>query len=426
MSIRRGFLDEKEPWRCVHGRSTCSEAVKCIDCVPEYAKNDHIVQGYRHNYSYWQASRSLFQLHNETLNVWTHLIGIFIFLYLLFFHVMVVPTSHDRVVLIEQQFEAIKVSHLPPLTTATITLASIERLIQDSMLLSDSWHDFRSNYLADQPHKLTTIVQQFDRTLADLRKHLDSEQASISSSGQISPYLQSKLLTDFHLMQVEINTLANAIASDLDAHFVPIWPLMLYIFSVISCFTFSALFHLYCAVGGEDVHLFWRKLDYTGISVLIAGSYIPIMYYLVELGNFRFFYLLCSFLIASAVIGFTMTDNAYKPEYRTFRVLLYVAFGGFGLIPGLHTIYIISGGHPSQAICLTVFFRLAFMGFLYIFGAFLYIRRFPERLWQGKFDIFLQSHQFFHILVLLAALVHFETCMNLWKLAHYHPLMLMN
>ena len=38
--------------------------------------NDFILNGYRINYSTWSATLcSLFQLHNETINVWTHFLG---------------------------------------------------------------------------------------------------------------------------------------------------------------------------------------------------------------------------------------------------------------------------------------------------------------------------------------------------------------
>ena len=48
------------------------------------------------------------------------------------------------------------------------------------------------------------------------------------------------------------------------------------------------------------------------------------------------------------------------------------------------------------------------MGGLYIFGATLYALRIPERWLPGKCDIWFQSHQLFHVLVLVAAFVHYH------------------
>ena len=52
--------------------------------APEFmCHNAHIKKGYRINFnSYWKLSKSLFMLHNETINVWSHIIGMLIFFYL--------------------------------------------------------------------------------------------------------------------------------------------------------------------------------------------------------------------------------------------------------------------------------------------------------------------------------------------------------
>ena len=36
---------------------------------------EHISSGYRQQLTFYDALRSIFQLHNETWNVWTHLLG---------------------------------------------------------------------------------------------------------------------------------------------------------------------------------------------------------------------------------------------------------------------------------------------------------------------------------------------------------------
>lgn len=44
--------------------------------------NPHIRSGYRLDYTCWDALKSLFQIHNELLNVWTHLLSAAYFVYL--------------------------------------------------------------------------------------------------------------------------------------------------------------------------------------------------------------------------------------------------------------------------------------------------------------------------------------------------------
>ncbi|KAN0050530.1 hypothetical protein ACTA71_003659 [Dictyostelium dimigraforme] len=56
------------------------------DKIPPYLQgNEFIVSGYRVNFSYKLCLKSIFRLHNETLNIWTHLFGTFLFLALMIY-----------------------------------------------------------------------------------------------------------------------------------------------------------------------------------------------------------------------------------------------------------------------------------------------------------------------------------------------------
>ena len=52
--------------------------------LEEYIKdNKHLTTGWRICYhTYWECARSLFQIHNETMNVWSHLIGALFFMFM--------------------------------------------------------------------------------------------------------------------------------------------------------------------------------------------------------------------------------------------------------------------------------------------------------------------------------------------------------
>lgn len=57
------------------------------------------------------------------------------------------------------------------------------------------------------------------------------------------------------------------------------------------------------------------------------------------------------------------------------------------------------------------------MGAMYLQGAWLFARRIPERWYPGRFDLALNSHNLFHVLVVAAACVHVEASLILlaWR-----------
>ncbi|KAG4930115.1 hypothetical protein AAZX31_17G106600 [Glycine max] len=74
--------------------------------LPEYMKdNEYILRYYRANWPFKQALFSLFRWHNETLNVWTHLIGFLLFLGLTLANLMK-PTVVDLLELFTRSFSS--------------------------------------------------------------------------------------------------------------------------------------------------------------------------------------------------------------------------------------------------------------------------------------------------------------------------------
>lgn len=56
--------------------------VHCSELEPWKHINPYITHSYRHGYeSYWDFFLSIFRWHNETMNIWTHLLGCLYFIY---------------------------------------------------------------------------------------------------------------------------------------------------------------------------------------------------------------------------------------------------------------------------------------------------------------------------------------------------------
>ncbi|XP_025108016.1 adiponectin receptor protein-like isoform X1 [Pomacea canaliculata] len=173
----------------------------------------------------------------------------------------------------------------------------------------------------------------------------------------------------------------------------------------ILCLGFSWIFHtVYCH--SERVGRFFNKLDYCGIALLTIGSFVPWLYY-----SFycrlepKITYLVLIFVLGSLCIVVSMWDKFAQPQYRPLRAGVFVALGLSGVIPALH--YVITDGF-WHAIHKAALGWLVLMAILYILGAVIYAVRIPERIFPGKFDIWFQSHQIFHVFVLAAAFVHYH------------------
>uniref|UniRef100_A0A646QCQ7 AdiponectinRec n=1 Tax=Hemiscolopendra marginata TaxID=943146 RepID=A0A646QCQ7_9MYRI len=173
----------------------------------------------------------------------------------------------------------------------------------------------------------------------------------------------------------------------------------------ILCLGLSFTFHtVHCH--SERVGKLFSKLDYCGIALLIIGSFVPWLYYGFYC-NFqpKLIYLIVVVVLGVAAIVVSLWDKFSEPKFRSLRAGVFMGFGLSGVIPAIH--YLIAEGF-FKAVYHASLGWLILMGSLYILGAMLYALRVPERFFPGKCDIWFQSHQIFHILVIAAAFVHYH------------------
>lgn len=229
-----------------------------------------------------------------------------------------------------------------------------------------------------------------------------------SETGNIWTHLIGFVLFVLVTIVFYVKPLCDNCHTDLDLREKLIF--LFFFLGAIFCLGLSFLFHTVCC-HSEHVSRLFCKLDYVGISLLTVGSFIPWIYY----GFYCQFtpkvvYLTTISLLAVGTIIVTMMDRFSNPTYRPIRAGLFVCLGGFGLVPSIH--FLVQSGW-STALVEASIHRVLIMGGLYILGAVLYGARIPERFLPGKCDIWFQSHQIFHVLVIAAAFVHYHGISNM-------------
>ncbi|KAI1828544.1 hemolysin-III channel protein Izh2 [Xylaria intraflava] len=180
------------------------------------------------------------------------------------------------------------------------------------------------------------------------------------------------------------------------------------------CLGMSAAYHA-LSNHSEAVAKWGNKLDYSGIVCLIVGSYVPALYY----GFFCKPVLMSVYIYGISLLGVgcgvvSWVEKFRTPLWRPYRAAMFVGLGISGVVPVCHGL-VIYGYRP---LCERMGLDwILLQGALYIFGAFLYAVRWPERTSPGTFDIWGHSHQLFHILILLAAASHLR---GMAKAFDYH------
>jgi len=196
------------------------------------------------------------------------------------------------------------------------------------------------------------------------------------------------------------------------------WPMVVFLLSGMVCFLGSALFHTF-GCQSQKAFYFFLKIDYSGISVLIAGSIVPFVCYIFhELTHWQYVYLVSLTVVSLAVIYVSFSERFSEEKYQPYRAALFALMACFFIVPFGHMLWVYGNVDTST------FLHFVSSAGLYLLGVASYVLRFPERLFPGKFDIWLHSHQVFHMFIVAAAIMWYYFMMRLWEGVHSHVALL--
>lgn len=165
-------------------------------------------------------------------------------------------------------------------------------------------------------------------------------------------------------------------------------------------------------------------MDYSGISILIAASFVPWIYYsFYNSFTYQVLYIIVSVVLCSVCIIFSMFDRFSEPRYRRLRSMLFLSYGLSGLLPVVHWAVreAVYGPSPFLALNHRPTLLLVAMAVSYVCGALLYMFKFPEHMFIGRFDLWLNSHQLFHLMVIAGSLFYYHGLVLLMELRIKDP-----
>lgn len=281
--------------------------------------NEYILSGYRIYFnSTGRILKSLFMLHNESANVWSHLAGVLLFFAL---------TGYTAFML-----------DLNPATLAAQIGTAVYAQMAKSM--SDLGSVKVDHFYVDICERAEEVVAHLASFVADtaegswgyLSIFFSSLIAQLCADESVSPSYQH-LLSGFPNPSFAIHRCKRYSG-----------PIFVFIASVLVCLGCSTFYHLFNAHSAK-VHALTSRLDYAGTSLLISGSYYPVIYYIFfcRTGTLHtdliILFLTGISLGSICVFALSLTESFQQPKYRTLRGLIFLALGLMGGIPMVYLFF---------------------------------------------------------------------------------------
>ena len=377
--------------------------------APDYLKdNEYIKEGYLINCnSFDKVFRSILVCSNETINIWSHLLGCIISILLILFITFFIKTGKIKEIS-QTEYEDMKLK----------LNEIINPLIND---LNKTGKE-NNNYIniSQVLNKIKTNSENLIDNYGSKSKFISNVEHFVESNenlmGQISELSNNSEILEIIIKKWEIcynkitNYINKYIINNIKGEDIGRWPLYIMLISAFICFGFSTSFHWF-SIYSKELYSFLCRLDYAGITLLIPGScYPPYFYfyycekvigtiYLTIISTFSFIVFVC-----------TLYPGFHGPNFRRLRGSLFLILGVSTSIPILHLAFFGKYVKGFEEKPYLIFWYIG--GIVYVLGGLFFVTRIPEKYIPNKFDYCFYSHNNLHICVLLAFIFHFLGAMD--------------
>ena len=363
--------------------------------APKYLQdNEYIRNGYliNCNYSIKKILKSLFKFSNETVNIWSHLLGTLLAIILIFYTGFFINQKNKIISTKIKNISIAAKNFLNFLNNLNSEEISIINLISKKFKL----------FIKNIPSKksLTNYVYSFFN---------DYEKSFSNKINNNNIEIINNLKLNYNICKNNILEYLNTYKTE-NKH-LPRWPLFIMLSAGIICLGFSFTFHLF-GVYSEKLYKILSKLDYGGILFLIAGSCYPPYYFFYYCEpTFQKIYLSFITIFSICVFVYSLTPSFTNPNYRKIRGIIFLTIGISTAFPILHLAFFgkstVDGFKKQPKL-----FYWYFGGISYVLGGLIYTLRVPEKYIKNKFDYLGASHQILHCFVVLGFILHYLGCLD--------------
>ena len=244
--------------------------------APDYLKdNEYIKEGYLINCnSFDKVFRSILVCSNETINIWSHLIGCIISVLLIILIACFLKTGKIKE-LSQTEYEDIQIK----LNEAVIPLIKdLKKTNEENNYINVSniinKIKINSENLIDNYGSKSKVITNIENYL-EKNENLINQIMEINNNSNILEII----VKNWEICSNKITNYINKfIINDIKGEDIGRWPLFIMLSSAIGCFAFSTSFHWF-SIYSKELYSFLCRLDYAGITLLIPGSCYPPYYY---------------------------------------------------------------------------------------------------------------------------------------------------
>ena len=250
--------------------------------APDYLKdNEYIKNGYLLNcHTIKLVLRSLFVCSNETINVWSHLIGCIISITLIILLSILVKSSISKE-LTENEYNDLKMKvneTIAPLLSELYNykLSKEDTFNENVSSIIDIILSNTENFISDYGTKFTiiNIIENFVERIKVLINSILNNYSKIKYTFTFNKFKEKWekwVNKTYSYIQNENNI-------NINSQNIKKWPLFIMLSASIVCFGFSTSFHWF-SIYDQRVYSILSRLDYAGITFLIPGSCYPPYFY---------------------------------------------------------------------------------------------------------------------------------------------------